>query len=68
MAKSDELLSVMAATARVGGGSQSAAETAMMMSVYCNQRFLKFLGDNVKAGRLRRLVKGYYESRFTRLK
>ena len=65
MAKSDELLSVMTATARVGGGIQSAAEIAMMMGVPCNQRFLKFLGDNVKAGRLRRLVKGYYESRFT---
>ena len=65
MAKSDELLSVMASTARVGGSIQSAAETAMMMGVPCNQRFLKFLGDNVKAGRLRRLVKGYYESRFT---
>ena len=65
MAKSDELLSVMAAAARVGGGIQSAAEIAMMMGVPCNQRFLKFLGDNVKAGRLRRLIKGYYESRFT---
>lgn len=65
MAKSDELLGVMAATARVGGGIQSAAEIAMMMGIPCNQRFLKFLGDNVKAGRLRRLVKGYYESRFT---
>lgn len=65
MAKSDELLSVMAATARVGGGIQSAAEIAMMMGIPCNQRFLKFLGDNVKAGRLRRLIKGYYESRFT---
>ena len=65
MAKSDELLSVMAATARVGGGIQSTAEIAMMMGIPCNQRFLKFLGDNVKAGRLRRLIKGYYESRFT---
>lgn len=65
MRRSDQLLNIMAASVRAGGGIQSAAEIAMMMGVPCNQWFVKFLADNTKAGPLRRLVKGYYESRLT---
>jgi hypothetical protein len=65
MARSDQLLHVMAASVRAGGGIQSTAELAVMMGVPCDSSFRKFLADQVKAGRLRRLVRGYYESVLT---
>lgn len=65
MAKSDELLRVFAKAVKAGGGIHSATELAFMLGVPCDAAFRKFLADCVKKSRLRRVVKGFYESVIT---
>ncbi|MGB0662420.1 MAG: type IV toxin-antitoxin system AbiEi family antitoxin [Pontibacterium sp.] len=65
MMKSDELLTIFAKTVKAGGGIHTAAELAFMLGVPCDAAFIKFLADNTKKGRIRRLVKGIYESTLT---
>lgn len=65
MTKSDKLLRVFSAAEKAGGGIHSASELAFMLGESCNPTFIKFLGDCVKKGLLRRLVKGVYESTLT---
>lgn len=65
MAKSNELLNVLAKAVNAGGGVHSATEIAFMLGVSCDPAFRKFLADCVKKGLLRRVVKGFYESILT---
>lgn len=65
MAKSDELLNVLAKAVNAGGGIHSATELAFMLGVSCDPAFKKFLVDCVKKGLIRRVVKGFYESKIT---
>lgn len=65
MAKSDELLNALAKAVNAGGGIHSATELAFMLGVSCDPAFRKFLTDCVKKGRLRRVVRGLYESVIT---
>lgn len=62
MARSDELLNILAKAAKAGGGIHTTAELAFMLGVPCDSAFRKFLADCVKRGLLRRVVKGLYES------
>ena len=62
MTKSDKLLSALAEAVKAGGGIHSAAELAFMLGEPCDPAFRKFLTDSTKRGRLRRVVKGFYES------
>jgi len=65
MTKSHELLNALAKAVYAGGGIHSATELAFMLSVSCNPAFRKFLGDCIKKGLLRRVIKGCYESVIT---
>lgn len=65
MAKSDELLKVLAKAVNAGGGIHSAVELAFMSGVPCDPAFRKFLADSTKKGLLRRVLKGFYESTIT---
>lgn len=65
MTKSDKLLNALAKAVNAGGGVHSANELAFMLGVPCDPAFRKFLADSVKKGLLRRVVKGFYESKIT---
>jgi hypothetical protein len=65
MTKTEKLLSVFSSAVKAGGGVQTAHELALMMGEACSQAFIKFLGDGVKKGILRRVAKGLYESTLT---
>ena len=65
MARSDELLNAMAKATQAGGGIHSTSELAFMLGVRCDAALRKFLADSVKSGRLRRVMKGLYESAIT---
>jgi predicted transcriptional regulator of viral defense system len=65
MTKTDALLHVFAKAVKAGGGIHSAAELAFMLGVPYDSAFRKFLADCVNKGRLRRVVKGLYESVIT---
>jgi hypothetical protein len=62
MTKSDALLKALANAVTAGGGIHSTAELACMLGVPCDPAFRNFLKDCVRQGRLRRLVRGFYES------
>ncbi|WP_311753936.1 type IV toxin-antitoxin system AbiEi family antitoxin [Proteus columbae] len=65
MTKSDELLNALAKAVNADGGIHSTTELAFMLGVPCDSTFRKFLTDCVNKGRLRRVVKGFYESVIT---
>ena len=65
MTRSDQLLNAMARAAQAGGGIHSTSELAFMLGVRCDAAFRKFLADSVKSRRLKRVMKGLYESAIT---
>lgn len=65
MTKSDALLNALAKAVSAGGGIHSVTELAFMLGVPCDPAFKKYLTDCVNKGRLRRVLKGFYESVIT---
>lgn len=65
MGQFDALLKVFATSVQEGGGIHTTAELAYMLGRPHDAAFLKCLSDACRAGRIRRLVKGIYESQVT---
>jgi len=65
MRKSDALLSVLAQAVKAGGGVHTVTELAFMLNEAPNSAFVKFLSDRAKAGVIRRVARGVYESVIT---
>lgn len=67
MTQSDKLLTVLSKAVKAGGGVQTSAELAFMLGQPwpSNPAFTKFLADRAKAGLIRRVARGIYESTIT---